>query len=260
MCTIVILRRPGHAWPLLVAANRDERLDRAWTPPGRHWAGQPDVVAGRDETAGGTWLGINDSGVVAAVSNRRGALGPAQGLDSRGALPLVALAHAHADGAAAAICTLDAGRYRPFNLAVADACDAFWLCYRGGGAAIERAAIPPGLSMLTAAEIDDPTSPRIRRYLPRFRAAPPPRPESGDWGAWRDLLACRDGSGSGDPNAAMTVVTDTGFGTVSSSLIALARGDGGPGGGTGERQWLFAPGRPDETPFEAVGLGAPAAP
>ncbi|MGY9055065.1 MAG: NRDE family protein, partial [Alphaproteobacteria bacterium] len=36
MCTVVILRRPGHAWPLLMAANRDEMRGRAWSPPGRH--------------------------------------------------------------------------------------------------------------------------------------------------------------------------------------------------------------------------------
>ncbi|MEC9183742.1 MAG: NRDE family protein, partial [Pseudomonadota bacterium] len=37
MCSIIILRRPGHAWPLVVAANRDEMLDRSWDAPDRHW-------------------------------------------------------------------------------------------------------------------------------------------------------------------------------------------------------------------------------
>ncbi len=32
MCTVVLLRRPEHEWPLLVAANRDERVSRAWDP------------------------------------------------------------------------------------------------------------------------------------------------------------------------------------------------------------------------------------
>ncbi len=83
MCTVVLLSRPGAAWPLLLAANRDERLDRAWQPPARHWPEQPDVLAGRDCSAGGTWLGINDRGLVAAVLNRTGTLGPAPGKASR---------------------------------------------------------------------------------------------------------------------------------------------------------------------------------
>ena len=36
MCTLVILRRPGHDWPVVIAANRDEMIDRPWRGPGRH--------------------------------------------------------------------------------------------------------------------------------------------------------------------------------------------------------------------------------
>ncbi|MBT3810853.1 MAG: hypothetical protein HOF99_15230, partial [Rhodospirillaceae bacterium] len=63
MCTLVILRRPGHSWPLLIAANRDEMIDRAWQSPARHWPDREDVVGGLDELAGGTWLALNDNGV-----------------------------------------------------------------------------------------------------------------------------------------------------------------------------------------------------
>ena len=34
MCTLVILRRPGHDWPVVIAANRDEMIDRPWLTPG----------------------------------------------------------------------------------------------------------------------------------------------------------------------------------------------------------------------------------
>src|SRR6476659_3255713 len=57
MCTLVILRRPGHRWPVLIGANRDEMIDRPWEPPGRHWPDRPEVVAGLDRLAGGSWLG-----------------------------------------------------------------------------------------------------------------------------------------------------------------------------------------------------------
>ena len=84
MCTLVILRRPDHRWPVLIGANRDEMIDRPWQPPGRHWPDRPDVVAGLDALAGGSWLGVNDWGVAAAVLNRHGSLGPAPDRRSRG--------------------------------------------------------------------------------------------------------------------------------------------------------------------------------
>jgi hypothetical protein len=103
--------------------------------------------------------------------------------------------------------------------------------------------------MVTAHDLNDESSPRIRTYLPQFRAAPPPDPEAGDWRTWESLLASR---GSSDPLADMTVVTGQGFGTVSSSLIALPAAPG-PLDITPRRAiWRFAPGRPDRTDYEAI--------
>src|SRR5690349_16414791 len=127
MCTVVLLRRPGHDWPLILGANRDEMASRPWRPPGRHWPDRDDVVAGLDLEAGGSWLGLNESGVVAAILNRTGTLGPAPGRRSRGELVLEALDHADAADAAGALTALDPAAYRPFNLIVADNRDAFWL-------------------------------------------------------------------------------------------------------------------------------------
>src|ERR1700757_2134099 len=100
MCTLAILRRPEHDWPVIIGANRDEMIDRPAEPPGRHWPDRTEVVAGRDLLAGGSWLGLNDWGVAAAVLNRHGALGPAAGLRSRGELGLGALDPADAARAA----------------------------------------------------------------------------------------------------------------------------------------------------------------
>src|SRR4051794_25054803 len=76
MCTLVMLRRPDHPWPVLIAANRDEMAGRPWRPPGRHWPDRPEIVAGLDELAGGSWFGLNEAGLVAGVLNRVGTLGP----------------------------------------------------------------------------------------------------------------------------------------------------------------------------------------
>ncbi|MFO1119522.1 MAG: hypothetical protein U1E38_05195 [Rhodospirillales bacterium] len=75
--------------------------------------------------------------------------------------------------------------------------------------------------MITAYDRDDPRSPRIRRYLPRFREAQPPRPETGDWQSWVELMAARDADPDAGPGGAMTVITASGFGTVCASLLAL---------------------------------------
>ncbi|MBL8697172.1 MAG: NRDE family protein [Alphaproteobacteria bacterium] len=224
MCTVVLLRRPGHDWPLLLAANRDEMRDRPSRPPGRHWPDRPEIVAGLDELAGGSWLGLNDHGVVAAALNRRNSLGPAPGCRSRGELVLDALDHADAADAAEALAALDAHAFRPFNLIVADDRDAYWLSGRGdaGPRRPALAPVPAGLSMLTAYDLDDRADPRIARFHPQWTAAAVPDPASDAWTAWETLLARRDDGG--DPRAAMTVALATGFATVSSALIALPNG------------------------------------
>src|SRR5579875_2756864 len=127
MCTVVLLHRPHHEWPLILAANRDERVDRLSDAPASHWPDRPGVVAGRDRTGGGSWMGVNRHGVVAAVLNRPGSLGPAPGTRSRGELPLLALAHPSAAAAVEALSALPARDWRTFNLVVADAGAAFFL-------------------------------------------------------------------------------------------------------------------------------------
>jgi uncharacterized protein with NRDE domain len=250
MCTMVILRRPGQLWPLLIAANRDESGNRPWDPPERHWPDRPEVVAGHDRLAGGSWLGINDHGVVAGILNRRGSLGPETGKRSRGELVLEALDHADARDAVRALAALDGTAYRPFNLMVADNRDAAWIRH-SGGAKVEILPVPIGLSMLTAGDLNDDTSPRVRRYLPRFKAAAEPDPGMGEWSAWEALLASTERDPADGPRAAMNIVTDGPFGTVSASLIAL------PQPGTDRKPvWLFAAGRPGQAPFQNVALGA----
>ncbi len=256
MCTLVILFRPGDDWPLIIAANRDEMADRPWKAPARHWPDRPLVTAGLDELAGGTWLGLNDDGLAAAILNRPDTLGPKPGYRSRGELPLEALDHAEAAAAAEALSHIEPASYRTFNMVIADAGAAFWLCSRNGEAAVEVREIPPGLGMITAHDFNDPASARIRRYLPLFREAGPPGPENGDWTAWQGLLADRGHASPGsdiEPESAVNVVTKHGFGTVSSSLIALPA----PGYRAKDAalpRWLFAAGRPGEAPYTKIDL------
>jgi len=258
MCTVVILFRPGHDWPLILAANRDEMADRPWDAPGRHWPDRAHVVAGRDRLAGGAWLGLNDYGVAAGVLNRVDSLGPRPGFRSRGELPLEALDHAEAGAAAEALGQLEPASYRTFNMVIADATAAYWLCSpdgaKDGNRAVETTEIPPGLSMITAYDLNDPASPRIARFLEQFRGAPAPDPEAGDWAAWQALLASREQGPDVSPESAMAVVTESGFGTVSSSLIALPAPDWALKNEKIGPVWLFAAGRPGEAAYEPLSL------
>lgn len=256
MCTVVVLRRPDSDWPLLLGANRDEMVTRPCKPPARHWSEYPQIVAGLDELAGGSWLGMNDSGVTAGVLNRLNTLGPQKGSRSRGELPLRALAHETARAAVAALRTLNANAYQAFNMIVADNTDAFWVrCRRteegaSGTNVIEAGEIPPGVSMITAYDLNDLSSPRTRRFLGQFKAAATPDPAAGDWSDWMAILASREHDPQAGPGGAMCVVTDYGFETVSSSLIALPSANR-----LGVKPiWLFSLGRPGETAHQPVAL------
>jgi uncharacterized protein with NRDE domain len=250
MCTVVILRRPDHDWPLILAANRDEMADRPWRGPGRHWPDRGNVVAGIDELAGGTWLGVNDEGVAAGLLNRHESLGPDPRLRSRGELVLEALDHFDAVEAAEALGHLDGRSWRSFNMVIADNRDAYWVRSLGAAAdgKIEIHKLPEGISMITSGDLNEHAAPRIRRNLARFTAAPPPDPENGDWFAWQTLLGDRGNHAGWTPEEAMNVVTDRGFGTLSSSLIAL------PSMNRENRKpvWLFTNGRPDEASWDSV--------
>ncbi len=260
MCSVIILRRPDAAWPLVLGANRDEMADRPWLPPARHWADRPNVVAGLDELGGGSWLGLNDEGLVAAILNRPGTLGPEEGKRSRGELVLEALDHADAADAALALAQLDTRAYRPFNLLIADNRDAYVLMHRGDGASHgprhrpETQPVPAGVHMLTAFDLDDTADPRTALYLPLFRHAPAPDPGTGSrdtmWGGWPELLGSRIWDGA-SARGAMDFRLPNGFGTSSSALIALPaveRPDLDP-------IWHFAPGPPHETAWNPLDLG-----
>lgn len=70
MCTLAIFFKVFDEYPVLVAANRDERYDRPAMPPALI-AADPKVLAGKDLHAGGTWLGVNEYGLLVGILNRR---------------------------------------------------------------------------------------------------------------------------------------------------------------------------------------------
>lgn len=129
MCLCAVNYRPGHDWPLLLTANRDEFLDRPaeamhwWEPSVPHDA---PVLAGRDLKAGGTWLAVDAKGRIAMLTNiRPGYLGKT-GQRSRGELPLAFLRQSHDISTFHQSLLPDIDQYAGFNLVLFDATGLFW--------------------------------------------------------------------------------------------------------------------------------------
>jgi uncharacterized protein with NRDE domain len=247
MCTLVILRRPDHAWPVIIGANRDEMIDRPALPPARHWPDRDEVVAGMDLLGSGSWLGVNDWGLVAAILNRHGSLGPDANLRSRGELVLEALDHADAVAAASALTELDPAAYRSFNLILADNRDGFWLRH-AGDKKIEAFPLHDGLSLIAAGDIDETETRRLALARPRFEAAAPPDPDRDDWTAWETLLGDPSRPPGEPANAALRFDTGRGFATLSSALIALPA----IGSDTHQPRYRYAQWLPEPAPWREV--------
>jgi uncharacterized protein with NRDE domain len=125
MCLIVFAWRPAHAQPLIVAANRDEFYARP-TEPLAQWAEAPQVYAGRDLEAGGTWLGVSADGRFAALTNIRDP-GLPLGRRSRGELVAQFLTSDVLIEDYLAETARRAGEYGGFNLLVGDGAQLWYL-------------------------------------------------------------------------------------------------------------------------------------
>ncbi|MES2885254.1 MAG: NRDE family protein [Pseudomonadota bacterium] len=152
MCLIALAYNPSPALRLVVAANRDEFHGRPSLPLAV-WANQPDVIAGRDVEAQGTWLGLSRRGRLAAVTNVRLPGMPAPGLRSRGALALDFLAGDASPQVHLAALDAAFDSYGPCNLLLADAHEAWHASNRPGIAAQK---LGDGVHGLSNATLDTP--------------------------------------------------------------------------------------------------------
>ena len=124
MCLIAFAIGAHPRWPLVIAANRDEHFDRP-TLPLQRWrsdSGQT-IISGRDQRAGGTWLGLSAKGRVAMLTNVREPHATPGGR-SRGELPLAWLESGHS--AESFFTDLDAHAYSGVNLVIGDLAAGQW--------------------------------------------------------------------------------------------------------------------------------------
>ncbi len=214
MCTLAILYRVVKGVPILVASNREERLDRPTQYP-KIQSGSPRVVCGIDRKAGGTWLGVNQHGLFCTVLNRpksRLPLDPrSRGLLCRELLEMKSAREA-CDRAARELST---GKYAGANYVCADAKFA-GVVY--GGNSVDVKEIEPGLHVVTNGDMDDYRDERhemVRRMLTLHTL---------DSAVTFLAVASRAFSRKPDTfGRSGVVVLGEDYGTVSSTLLALPR-------------------------------------
>ena len=141
MCLILFAYRVVPGVPLIVAANRDERFDRP-TAPAALWNDHPQVLAGRDLVAGGTWLGVSTSGRFAATTNFRNPTTHSADAPSRGDLVKTFLVGEMSARTYIERITTEASRYNGFCLLVDDGRELFFYSNQAEAPPVE---IEPGI-------------------------------------------------------------------------------------------------------------------
>ena len=120
MCLIAFAYLNHPRYRLIMVANRDEFYHRS-TEPAHYWHDGSGIIAGKDNEAGGTWLGLHPEGRLAAVTNFRDGSAPQSSTAlSRGNLTTDFLRHNTASLAAAKSILANGQAYNGFNLLLAD--------------------------------------------------------------------------------------------------------------------------------------------
>ena len=228
MCLIAIAWQSRPSLPLVVAANRDEWRERP-TQPAHWWPDHPEILAGRDLEAHGTWMGVTRGGRFAAVTNFRDPSDKRATARSRGALVSGFLLSNEAPRAFLSALAPHAREYNGFNLVVGDGRELWYF----GSREAEARAIEPGVHGLSNHLLNEPWPKVVRAREAMREAVQRDEPFAGLF----DLLS--DGQGSPDaslPNTgvgiewerrlASPLITGVDYGTRASTVVSVsAAGD-----------------------------------
>jgi uncharacterized protein with NRDE domain len=187
MCLALIAVGAREELPLVLAANRDEFHARP-TAPAAFWMDTPGLLAGRDLSAGGAWLGVTRSGRVAFLTNHRDPRSHRDGAPSRGALVAEFLKGEEPPEDFLRRKEREAASYNGFHLVVGDLLDLWYFTNTDGS----LRQLAPGIHGISNGPVDEPW-PKVTRSCARLATLLefplPPGPE-----ALLDLLSDRERS------------------------------------------------------------------
>jgi uncharacterized protein with NRDE domain len=267
VCLLVVAFGLDPEAPLVVGANRDERLSRPATAMTILQASGPRILGGRDEEAGGTWLAVNEHGLVAGLTNQPVPDGRDPSKRSRGELPLVLARHRSAESAVEAfVSEVRPSDYNPAWILVGDRTSLHYVAISNGERPRAR-ALDPGIHILENSSLGSP-SPKVDHVLRLLG----PVPDGGGADLSEDLRRVladhsvpgepgpgepgRGEPGRGEPGTggrpaqtlAACVHTEN-YGTRSATLVRV------PADATGPPEVAYADGPPCTSPFvDATGL------
>ena len=167
MCLILVAAGVHPDFPLIVAANRDEYHARP-TDAAQFWKAKPNLLAGRDREAGGTWMGVSRNGRFAAVTNYRGGRDPGAA-ESRGLLVTRFLEGSDPAGEYVTGAERRGAAYSGFNLLADDGRELWWCSNRDSAAR----HLPEGIYGLGNFLLD---TPEVGEARERFARAIEPGP------------------------------------------------------------------------------------
>ncbi len=164
MCTLHLFFQVFEDAPVVFAGNRDEHLDRVWRGP-ETLAHVPEIYGPRDLAAGGTWVGVNEGGVLVGLANHYGTLSTGPSLCSRGTVVLETLRHTGA---------VEARRFaewvapacKAYTLLIADPERAYVVDHGTEGTFAYR--LLPGCHVITNDRFRDPDDAKARRSKHRM--------------------------------------------------------------------------------------------
>jgi uncharacterized protein with NRDE domain len=249
MCTLIVARGMHPDWPVLVAANRDEFLNRPATPP-QVLLEAPRAVGGRDLKAGGTWMGVTAAGHFVGLTNQRTFAAADPDRRSRGDVVLEALRLDDPGRVSAWLATLRPDDYNPFNLLYGTADDLRVAYAHPGEARVRIEPVPPGLHVLPNDVLDAPSFPKVDGAMALLAGVPADalfeamQAALGDTTPPPELPLEPDNAMPAPVRAALhalRVITPI-YGTRSATAVALRPG--------GVARYLFADGAPGVAPFE----------